>query len=249
MTLRHACSAFTTREVFDTLDCSCRVTDEDGDVVDRAIEAASDILTILSGYRITGLCVRTVRPITNMPCWPLHGLVGNIDMRDAGAARFGGLRTIPMPGPNTNILEVVVDGIALDEDAYGILDGSFLYRKVGEWPTVNDLRLPSTEVGTFEVTVRFGEESDFITEAAACELTCELTKSWLGQKSTLPPGITSANIQGASVGVDAAARDKPSTLPATVRFLSTYAPDGPNVSGVWSPELTQGWDLVEIQQA
>lgn len=240
MATLYACQRFVTAEQVFTFGCDCLVHEEDPgvtEIVEAAADAASDILAILTGFRVLGKCARTVRPIGGSACYPVN------DLSWAGADRFGGLATIDL-GPEATVVKITIDGVDLEPTEYSILDGQYLLRREGSWPTYNDLRLTAGQVGTWTIQLTNGHDADFLTVAAALELTCELTATRLGKKSRLPPGTTSVNIQGAAVQVERAAQKE--MLQATQRFLTVYAPNGPNVVAVWSPELEQGWNLVTV---
>lgn len=240
----YACSAFTTALAVEEWGCSCLVEESEVDVTEQAIDAASDVLVILSGFRVTGPCTKTVRPISSGVCGFPHG--GRHDSIFATPLPYNGIPYIPLRGPNTDVVGVKVDGVALADSDFGLFDGQNLFFRSGRFPSANNLLLADTEAGTWSITFSFGNPIDFITQCAASELACVLAAALLGKKSTLPPGVVSANIQGASVVVDQEARDDPGSLPAVARFLDVYAPNGRNVSGVIFPGLDQGWTLVEV---
>jgi hypothetical protein len=164
--------------------------------------------------------------------------------------RFDGLDVIPLRGPRTEVLEVVIDGVVLNPSEYGLLDNEYLFRRSGSWPSSNSLTKAPGSVGVFEVQFQFGHVPDFLSRQAAIELAIELTKHLGGLRSSLPPGVTSADIQGARVqlrDIADAIREGDGNMPRVTRFLSVYAPDGRTKSSVWSPELSHGWALVESE--
>ena len=246
MTTQFACERFVSLDDLLEEKMACSFTEADhGDLLEAALDQASDMLWLLSGGRITGVCVRTVRPFGDYQC----GFRGYDQTEPGWMKDFGGVGTIPLRGPATNIIEIVIDGLVLGTDEYGLMDGRFLYRKSGHWPSNNDLLLDDTEDGTWSVTYSFGRPADLITRMAAMEIAVELANDLLGKSTNLPPGVTSAFIQGASVTVrerSEALREGGSQLPMLSRFLGIYAPLGPNRSGVYSPELKHGFDMVEM---
>lgn len=252
MALNFACQPFVTVE--DVLDgvCACDLDEiDDGDLISDMIDTASDLLSMVTGGLVSGICTSVVRPVALCdddfdPFYPKYARTTIRDWR----RQFGGLNSIPLRGPNTDIVEITIDGVVINPSDYGLLDRRFLFRRAGEWPTVNDLTKQSTASNTFEITYRFGNSPDRLARMACIELTCELLKDAKGKPNALPRGVTSATIQGASISVRPRAealRDGDEQIPVVSRFLSVWAPDGQNqVSAVWAPELEQFWNLVEV---
>lgn len=253
MTLRVACQPFATAEQLLDANCACALdANDDADLIDEMIDMASDLLAQATGGTYSGRCRVTVRPVAlcNDDYDPFYPNLQRSSPRD-WRRQFGGINSIPLRGPNINIVEVIVDGVVLNPTEYGLLDNRYLFRKGGKcWPSVNDLTLNDTEVNTFAVTYEFGN-IDALGRMACIELACELLSDAKGKTSHLPRGVTSANIQGASISVrdrTAALRDGEEQIPIVARFLSVWAPDGPNaVVGVWAPELEQAWNLVQVE--
>lgn len=247
MTLQYACQAFITPEqvVADGCGCSIDINDDEA-LIAYVVDAATDLLVMLSSGRAHGICTKTVRPVSTWNnCFGSrfddgYGMTPN--------ARFGGMDVIPLRGPKTEVLEVVIDGVALNPSEYGLIDNEFLFRRQGSWPSNSNLRLLPDTDGVFEVTFRFGE-TDWITEQAALELACEMIKSTRPGGGSLPNGVNQVNIQGASLilrdtleegGADAG-------LPRLARWFTVYGFGGLAQSGVYTPELTHGWSLVEVE--
>lgn len=73
---------------------------------------------------------------------------------------------IELRGPVYDIVSVTIDGVAVPATTYGVHDGRFLTRinpvpvpdgEAGNcWPSCQDMTLPATQVGTFEVEYRTG---------------------------------------------------------------------------------------------
>lgn len=244
MTLHFACQAFITAD--DILDgkCGCELDEtDDAELIADCIDQASDMLSVISSGMAAGVCTVTVRPVR---------LCSDGPAAFDTTRRFGGIVTVPLRGPETRVVSVIVDGVVLNPSEYGLLDDRYLFRKVGCWPTSNNLRLDDTNVGTWSITYAFGFV-DKLTRMAATELACELIKDGLGKPNALPRGVTSISVQGASASVRnraEALRDGDEQIPVLARWMSQYAYDGPHtVSGIYSPELDQGWELVEVEGA
>lgn len=246
MTLQLACQAFADPDDIYGDTCACSLDEhDDAELVAFVIESASDILVQLSQGRVHGLCVQTVRPfkVDGFDCEP-HG--------DFWDAMVGGIDAIPLRGPDCQVIEVVIDGVVLNPTEYGLLNGNMLFRREGSWPTTNSVTKLSDEAGVFEVTQRFGHAADFITKQACIELACQMATEFIGRKSSLPKGTVSANIQGASVALDAALKAEDGEiagLPRLSRFYAFHCNGGLPVADVWSPELTHGWQLVTVAGA
>jgi hypothetical protein len=260
VTTQYACQAFVSLAELHASEAACAFDDTANDtLLSSAIDQASDMLYLLSGGRITGVCTKQVRPVGDYQStawtsswdgsWPWRGA----DMNDVGypagwLVRYGGVETIPLRGPNTTIVEVVVDGTILGAAEYGLLNGNLLFRVTGSWPRCNNLLVTDTAVDTFSITYSFGRTADLITKMATIEVAVELANDSLGKQTHLPPGVTSANIQGAQVTLQdrsQALRDGTGQLPMLSRFLGVYAPEMTARCGVYSPELRHGWNLVE----
>lgn len=242
--LQYACQQFATAaELLADEKCACELDPTiDANLIEAVLDMASDALYMLSDGRVTGVCVRTVRPVGEGWCPP----VGFWARVYGDATYFGtlhGKNVIPLRGPRTDIVEVLVDGVALSAGEYGLIDDTYLYRIDGSWPSASD----PTDPDPFEVTYRFGNPPDFVTKQAAIELACELAKDALGKSSRLPAGTTSANVQGAVVALRDGADDDAEGLARVARFLSLYVPRERERNGVWSPELSMGWSLAQAE--
>ena len=256
MTTQFACQRFATAAEFFAEDVSCGFNvDDDTTMIESLLDQSSDILYHISGGRIHGICTSTVRPFSPYPAhrgdwmnwsWPGH----DFGPYTATHENYNGdLATVPLRGPNTDVVTVYIDGVVLNPSEYGLLDNYKLFRKGGlTWPTSNDLTKDLSQVGTWGITFRFGRTPDYVTKQAVIEMASELGAPLKGRESNLPAGVTSANIQGASITVQdraEALRDGDQQIPAISRFVGLYAPSGRGVSGVWSPELRHGLVLVE----
>lgn len=242
MALQWACSQFTSVEAVLASDCGCPM--ESTDDITGWIDAASDVLYHLSDGYITGVCTQTVRPVTNHEsCLPL-----SIGPWMAGCCDDG--PRLMLRGPNPVVHQVKINGEILDPSEYALVaDGGFrLIRRNGSWPTRNDIRLDDTEEGTWSVSLSFGGVMDYITEQAAIEMTCELAKyAGIGSTEVFAPGVVSANVQGATVGLEDVAQavmNGQELMPKVSRFLSMYGGIGSSAH-VFSPEI-EGYRLVKV---
>lgn len=164
--------------------------------VDRWTRVASTVLWGLSGRR-WGLCPVTVRPCRRScadsgfysfqtgtgtgPWIPYIGTDGA--WRNASACgcksdcSCGELCEVYLPGPVYDVVEVLVDGVALVPEAYRVDTPNRLVRTDGEcWMDCQDMAAPPSEEGTFAVTYRWGLPLDDAAIAAVSELTCHYLK-------------------------------------------------------------------------
>lgn len=236
-----ACEPFATLADVLAAPCGCAYTEgDDGELIEDLIDEASDFLYVASGGRVHGVCERTVWPVSDRSCgpdrfgaWSSHSVPGWI-VDDA----------IPLAGPSTTILEIIIDGEVLDPTEYGLYNGNNLFRRQRAWPTYNDIAKLPGEDGTFTIRFTFGDPIDRITTQATVELVCQMMND--AQVLSRLRGITSANVQGVSVSLDAAEEALALGIPSVGRFLDRYAPRGIGALGVWSYELDNGWTLVEV---
>jgi hypothetical protein len=171
----------------------------DSDLLERCLQAASDILFMLSGCQYPGECVDTIRPIPSQPAldmgrpiragWPYGYSVawpGGAASGYGWPATAAGTCVPEQPLPSTPVVAVVyvkVDGEELDPALYRVDDRRLLVRlpdadgKRPGWPSWQDLALPATEPGTWEVQYRFGTRPPPAGVRAVAELGCQLALS------------------------------------------------------------------------
>ena len=233
-----ACEPFFTVDDVLEAECACNLNEDDhGDIIEEFIDDVSDILYVLSNGRVTGVCERKVWPFrTGVLCGP-GGLFG---YGRQNWIDFDSVDSIPLRGPNTEIIEITIDGLLIDPSEYGLLNGNKLFRRSGSWPSDNDITKDDSEEGTFTITYRFGDPIGLSTTRAGIELVCQMVISPTSSLSRLR-GIVSANVQGVSVQLDDEVRSM--GLPEVAKFLDIYG--GPT-RAVWSPELDHGWRLLDV---
>jgi hypothetical protein len=246
---RIACNAFVTVE--DVLDspCACDMNElDDGELIEEMIDEASDFLSVLSGGRFTGVCQQTVWPITDGACTDRYTYAG----LSAYHERYNwndhyGTDSIVLNGPNTEVLEITIDGAVISPSEYGLIDGNKLFRKGNKrWPVYNDVTLPDTEEGTFTITYRFGTAPTATVKRACVELVCMMVKTDQENLSRVR-GVVSATVQGVNLALDQTDDVAALGLPEVTRFLDLYSPRGLGALGVYSPELNHGWRLIQVE--
>lgn len=198
--------------VDDVRSCTpCAEAELDEDSVDDAIRLASEVLYELSNRQWPGICTDTVRPCGCQTCdgpsWPEYGRYGHGDRLDRYDRRGGlcgcsGLSQVTLGRyPVRDIVEVVVDGAVVSPSAYRVDDFRWLVRTDGtSWPCCQNLRLPSTDDGTWEVTFSYGAEPPPGGVDVAVALGCELALARCGSsKCRLPQRVQSITRQGTSM--------------------------------------------------
>lgn len=211
-----------------TLDTTCCPdwASYSGAVQADATTWATEILDALTGRRFAQC------PVNYRPCgprcvngfgyitWPVgapangSGFPWMTPFIDAGAWRNCGCAggctcrarcEVPFPGPVASVTEVMVDGVALDPDAYR-LDTyrglPVLVRIDGEcWPLCQDMEADPDGVGAFTITYSPGEPLPVAGQIAAGLLACEFAKSCVGAECSLPQQLQSLSRNGVEVQI------------------------------------------------
>lgn len=144
---------------------------------------------------------------------------------DCGCGR---LEEAILPGPVGQIVEVWVDGAALDPDAYRVDGGNRLVRLDGEsWPGCQDLSQDAHGVDAFSVTYYMGEAPNNVVLAAAGALAGEWYKACVGEACSLPANAVSVSRQGISMELEAGLFPGGKTnIPIVDALLEVYNPYG-----------------------
>lgn len=239
---------------FDAAACDCTVVDVDTKVL--LLEAASDMVALITGGVVAGRAYTTYRPVRDGGCdcgadygYPTYdGSTVRVSHRCYGCE----LNALPLPGTNPEVTKVMINGAALAAGTFTVLDGKYLIR-VGTgaappcWPESQSLWRPDSEPDTFSVTVNsgVGDESNTVVANAVVELACEYAKAFSNQATKLPRGAQAASYQGVTVQMRDAATaiaEGHENLPNVTRLLSAYAPIGRS-GGVYSPDSALGWTM------
>ncbi len=229
----------------------CPLDAESAAVTGMALDAATEMLWALSGRQF-GLCTITVRPCRRQ-CgeWPggsswLGVVPGSIYPMPAkigsqwlnltcgyctSGCSCATVSEVVLPAPTYSVLEVLVDGIALDTSAYRLDESRLLVRTDGnDWPICNNLNLADTESGTWSVTLQYGQTVPVLGTMAVGELACEFVKLLLDDDScALPQPIQQLTRQGVSITyLDPAEMlsNGRTGLRLADQFISTYNPSG-----------------------
>jgi hypothetical protein len=200
---------------------TCDVSSYSPELTGYAVTAATRILWALSGRRF-GLTTVTLRPCAEdcrtgggfpyyeswewrtgyaMPPWDFYRLPycsGDC----SGTCSCKHVSQVRLPSPVDSVTAVKVDGVTLGPSAYRLDNNRLLVRTDGtRWPRCNDLNLADTEVGTWSVTAKYGEDVPDSGRLAMGELACEVAKAASGVDCRLPPAVTQIVRQGVTISV------------------------------------------------
>jgi len=160
---------------------------------EQLIDAATGILFRQTCSLFPGFCTIVVRPCGTCSCRRSPCGCGRypfIDLQD----RY----------PVVSVDFVTINGVNLDASDYRVDDFHRLVRLDGQcWPSCNDLTLPSTEPGTFEVIYTAGRRPPIQLQMAAAELACELKRACNGLDCRFPSNVTHVSRQGVSMDISA----------------------------------------------
>lgn len=205
----------------DVVRCApCSGTAFDTDVLEEACQIASDVLFALSGRQFSGVCPDVIRPIRDDVSGWSFPVVGSYSItygesfgttpgmlrhaRDYVSDRRHLASEIRLPAyPVNTITQVRIDGAVLAHSEYQIADNRWLQRLKGAWPFWQNVTLPATALGSFEVAYTYGVPIPPMGVRAAAAYACEVAKACqpTGGDSAcaLPPRTQSIVRQGVSV--------------------------------------------------
>lgn len=192
------------------LPCGPLPTEEDEQYLSLKA-AATDVLWALSGRQF-GCCEVSLRPCRrgcdesisgpwgarlvagewiNLPC-------GHCAQDTCSCSEVCEVR---LPSAVCEIIEVRLDGVVLPETAYRVDNSDLLVRVDGGcWPLCQEMSLPPTEVGTWEITYSGGVPVPAAGQRALGELMSELWKACRADASCcLPKRVQSITRQGISM--------------------------------------------------
>lgn len=187
-------------------------------VRDRATAWATQILWALSGRQF-GTCAVTVRPCGGncrfyggWVTYPVTadgvGTVWTPFVRDgvwfncacSGVCTCRASCSVWLPGPVSQVDEVIVDGVIIDPSLYRVDNRELLVGVNGQcWPECQNLDLNSPAAGTFEVTYQRGTPLPMAGQIAAGIMACEFAKACAGGNCALPEQISTLVRQGVEV--------------------------------------------------
>lgn len=207
---------------------NCDLTTISPAITGVAVQAASEVLWALTGRRY-GICQLTIRPCSRrcsgfswgssgnglvFGSWWEYGTYprplffdgvwsnltcGNGCPDDSCSCSF--VSEAILPEPVVSINSVKVDGVVLSTAGYRVDDYRKLVRLGGnQWPLCNDLNKADSEVGTWSVTVSFGEAVPILGQMAVGELACQFAKLLNGNEDCeLPSPVQQLVRQGVTM--------------------------------------------------
>jgi hypothetical protein len=200
-----------------------------GEEIETALEVSSYVMWALSGRQF-GTCSVHIRPcrrqcLTDAEMfvpWSgnefvrpalYRGLWYNIGCGCGTECSCTEVCEVVLPAPVVSVDLVMVDGVPLagapdpeDPEAppadYRVDNWRTLVRMDGEcWPLCQDMEKPTTEVGTWCVSLTYGVAVPAAGKTAVAEMACELLKGWVGQPCRFPQRLTSLSRQGVSASL------------------------------------------------
>jgi len=215
---------------------------------------ATQTLRMLTGFRVGG-CPITVRPcsrrcVAATDGWYAFGPTWRPEITNAGEWINGccasdncmhlGTASISLPPPVGNIVEVLIDGLAVDPASYRVDNGNELVRTDGlPWPTTQDMLAPADGLGAFSVTYLHAVPVDGIGAQVAGVLACEYGKAQQGLACALPSSVVSITRAGVSMELTQGLFPNGMTgIPDVDLFIARWNPNGLKAPCVvWSPDL------------
>lgn len=229
---------------------------------DRSLRLATSSLQMLTSYRV-GTCPVTIRPMPQTRfcgCWPWDGglpwgpsfwpYVGEDGLwynRACGCRLdVAQVSQIDIPGPVGFIESLLIDGqpVDLTSPDWRLDDGHLLvWQGAGPSPvpSVQNLNLPDTEVGTWSITYSRSYPVADDARLAVAYLAMEFAKACQPKsKCSLPRGVTSVARNGVSFTIEAGLFPGGLTgIDIVDQFILKWAPAGaPNRSAtVFDPSV------------
>lgn len=188
----------------DSEDAPCDPDDFAPGLLDRCLQASSDLLFELTGRRWPGLCTDTIRPVRRCRCWGSSGTRRSSDISEPCPCEPAGAQ--PLPGrPVVSISEVKVDGAVLAPSAYRVDNRAELVRTDGGgWYCCQDMTAAASAAGTWQVEYTYGEGppdgGKLAAGALGCQLATLLTPAKTGE-CRLPKRVQTVTRQGVTAVV------------------------------------------------
>lgn len=239
MTLQAACSRLASFEEFQATECGCGCGLEQA-VAEDLLDDASDLVYMLSGGSIFGVCEGTVRPCRT--CWCMHCIsCCEID-------------AIPLRRDAIEVSEVIIDGVVLDPANYVLSPRGKLVKITTDghrpkpWPCCQRLYRPLTADDTFGITYTFGQpEQPQWVKNAVIELACDMgTHFASNNQGRLPSNTTAVTYANVTLSLESRAdalRDNAvlAAFPAVAQLLGLV---GPTQGGMaYSPSGGTAWSF------
>lgn len=200
-------------------------------LIGLCLDAASDLLFQRCGRRFPGICSDVVEPAPARACIMPMAEGGEVSLWSGHGGSYlrGDGRSVELGSyPVRQILEVLIDGVALAPAAYRVMDNKRLVRiDGGTWPANT---IESTDAPHLEVGFTFGELPPPSGVLAAVELTRELVKALVkAEGCALDRRVQTLNREGVTItipGLVDSLRDGRTGIPAVDLFLWSHNPNG-----------------------
>lgn len=197
----------------DVTECCKPVSEDDGEVIERAIAKASTMMTRLSGYRI-GQCSAAIRPLA--AC------------RECRTSCCGGADGVRLSGPDgrpvTEVTKVRIGPTEIPSTGWRFENKTQTLWRVppDKWPKQDEVWSQDGSGEAFVVDIIMGAEPDEWAIDVATELACELVKSCKNQPCRIPKNAVNINAQGVNVLLDD--QDLKTIIPAVGGWVEAVNP-------------------------
>lgn len=192
-----------------------------GEVWAKVLDAASDMLAIMSGGTVTGVCSSTLTACRDCFCC-------------CGFCALCHRDPLYLVGPVQEIIGVWTNGVAMASSEYRLEKQREIVRLNADGVGI------CWASGDTTITYTFGNPIDEITRLATAELAQDLAKGLQGGKCALPKAANVITMNGVTVSRRELAdivREAGTDLPRVATWLSIFNPE--NLRGstiVYSPE-------------
>lgn len=196
---------------------ACATYGVDADLLDEAMQVATDVLWNLTGRKWSGLCSDSIRPQAQWrpydgPArwWPaaVSGSAAPWGFCSCHRGRETGCTNVPeikLPGSPVVAASIVVKIDGLEFFDFRLDDHRYLVRTDGQgWPCCQDLRADDTEDRTFSIAYDFDRRPPIGGRRAAASLGCELALLYtpdLTARCRIPKRATQVNRQGVTISL------------------------------------------------
>lgn len=202
------------------LACGCP-SDASPDVLDLAMQTASELLYALTARQFPGVCEGTVRPCANpgspfgfnWTTWSYPWIALRVDgywlnIGPCGCNMAADCSCSPYPrvdfGRNDilSITSVEIGGVNLNPGDYRLDSGQYLLRTDGgRWPCCQNLASDLGEDGTWGIELTYGKTPPEALQRAAAVLAAEFVKACTpGSDCRLPARTQTVTKQGVTIG-------------------------------------------------
>jgi hypothetical protein len=237
----------------DVAECCSIEVGSTPELFEPAATSASQLLYMLSGKQWKGSCERVVRPHSDFPCG-LQVTSGGYVIGYEGAPTDADFSKVLLPNyPVTEIVQVLIDGVALAEDEYRLDGWRWLQRmddadgNAQSWPGPQRIGRNDTEEDTWSIRYMHGQNPPQPGVDAAAQLACEIYKSCPGNEGVggeckIPSNATRVTAQGITIELgalhfDHSKRRWDTGMKLVDSFLNAYNPDAVRRQPlIWSPD-------------